>query len=162
MPDAVSIKVADAVVDELNGHDFGVAFTAERSYADWDEKLEDLGTLHVDVVPVGGVQMDLESVSSVDFKCPFYIVIRKRFGSSDADGDGDLSLASIDALVDLTQAIALFFMPMQPGKTGRELQDYQDAVWEKSEIESLYMRNHLRHNDQYTGIVRTTYRVSYP
>jgi hypothetical protein len=48
---ATTIQIADALVTDLNGHEFSKSFTAVRYYAPVF-KLEDMGTLHVTVVPV--------------------------------------------------------------------------------------------------------------
>ena len=50
MPQAQIIELADAIVEQLNAHEFSETFTAERGYLPTFD-LPDLNSLKVTVVP---------------------------------------------------------------------------------------------------------------
>lgn len=154
---AVDIDIADAVKDALvAGVSFGgVAVPAIRSYAEWDEALEDLNTLHVDVVPLQtGPGTSLEARGEVEYTCEIDIGVRYRFGTADQElTTGRVDTDKVDALKLLVQTIAEFFM------TDR-LADTHTASWQETEIKLGWSRKHLRQMRQFFGFVRLTFMAT--
>lgn len=177
MSDAVLVSVAKAITKELDAAfiagTFGAQYReqrAKRSYADWDEALEDLDTLHVDVVPVGpgNPKLVMLTRSAWEYVVSVQIGVRKRFGHTDQDSTtGRILAEEIDALILLLEKIGKYFMPSQTTQTGRRLADMPEAVWmpevgereRGTEFQTSFDREMLRNNRQYIGIVRLTYKV---
>jgi len=148
---ALLVTIADALTAELNAHDFGVQFKAERSYADWDELLEELDTLRVDVVPVGYGDADLESRGTLHYLPAVDIGVRRHFGSGDEqENDGRIDQAQIDALVLLVEQIHAFFTKQRPDDT-------VEAIWKQGKVNVTFNRQMLRDHRQFMGIVRFTF-----
>jgi hypothetical protein len=144
---SVLIDVADAVTAELNGHVFSQEFTATRTYADWDEQLSTY-ELRSDVVPVASMPTELDTRGSVNYLCSVDIGIRKKLEAGDSDRvDAEI----VDPLVRLIEEIHEWTI-------GKELN--YDATWESTIFVAAYVPEHLRQNNQFTGIVRVTYSVS--
>lgn len=167
MPDAVLIAVAKAITTELASADFGPAFTPVRNYGSDDLLLDELNELRVDVVPVG-MTHQLLTRGSWEYVCQVDVGVRKRFDGRERDyGQGEIPIAEIDSLVELLQRIGEYFAPETPSQTGRRLTSLPEAVWSPTgesdnsgiEFRAACVREHLRENGQYTGIVRLTYRV---
>lgn len=158
---AVEVDIAEAIKDELNDEDFGIAFQAERNYADVSKMLTDLGTLHVDVVPWKS-ESELGDRGELHYTVETDILLRKRFGGSDQDvSTGLIPNADIDSLMELRQKIGEFFTPSQvTSQTGRELTAQPNAVWESTKCMAAYVRQHLKANRQFTGWLRVTYSIS--
>ena len=162
---AVLIEVADAVSDALNGHDFGIPFTAQRSYADWNDELADLAEVKVDVVPFRSVP-DLDSVGTYEIPVTIDILIRKHFDYSDQDSDQTIPNEIIDPLIKLVQDVWEFFAPSQANgaHTGRlTLTSGLSAAWDSdnpARVMADYVRPHLRKMRQFTGWIRVGYVVS--
>jgi hypothetical protein len=153
---AALVYVADLVVAALNAHDFGeeVRFKAERSYADWDLKLEDAGELHVDVVPTGIPSAVLNSRGNAGYDVTINIGLRKRFGQEESEQHtGRIDLAELDRMVQLLEQIHELLC----GQDKRVLAS--DVAWQASTITDAYVAEHLRQNRQYTGLILATYRV---
>lgn len=152
------IDVAEAVVVDLNLaplSNFGFAFTALLSYAEWDLELTD-NTLHVDVVPVGYMTSELADRSGqVEHAVAVHIAVRKRLKR--ATLTKRFVPADVKALITATRKINDFFVL-------RELTTMASAIWVQvpgeSPIESAYDRDHLRLNSQFTGIVKVAYEVT--
>jgi hypothetical protein len=154
---SVLASVADAIAAELNATDFGIEFTAVRSYADWDENLGDLDTLHCDVTPFS-VDVSRVSLSEADYKVTIGVLIRKRFATPDAGGK--IKLTDIDPLVELLEKIIEHFMPSQESGQAGRLPTMQDAAWDDdSDIKASYSRKVLRGNSQFSGWIHLVYVV---
>jgi hypothetical protein len=154
---AVDIDIADAVTSALVA---GVSFQgspvpAVRSYAEWDEALEDFDELHVDVVPLqSGPEMSLDARGEVDYTSQVDVGVRYRFGISDQDSvTGRVDTDEMDALKLLVQTIAEFFA------TDR-LADTNVAAWQATEIKLGWSRKHLRQMRQFFGFVRLTFTAT--
>jgi hypothetical protein len=149
------VDVPHAICEELNAATFGLAFEAKRSYADWSIELKDLDTLHVDVVPVPLIGGELESRSSADIELQFDIGIRKRFTGVDQQASsGRIQLDQIDELIALEQEIWIWLISRNYRVKGNTT-----AHWQESRILSAFSRKDLRTNRQFTGIVRSTYKI---
>ena len=156
---AIFCDLADAITTELAARladsSFGAAYAAivpDRSYADWEDTLESMGTLQVDVVPVEHEIAELETHGSVKYQIPVDIGIRQRFGRGD---NGRVAKASVDALVLLLENIFEHFAALELSGMSSH-----DCNWFETKIRQTFNREHLREHGQYTGIIRTTYRIS--
>jgi hypothetical protein len=152
MPTAILVSTADAVLSVLSDNKFSQEFEPVRSYADWELPLEDAGVLHVDVVPVGSPEIELETGGSIGYMPQVDIVIRKRLATDQQEADGTLVLPEIDDLVYLAQEIAEYFV------AGR-LAGFEDAAWERTQILAAFKPSHLRQYRQFTAVIRVTFRT---
>lgn len=154
---AVLVDVAEAVKDELASiTGLVLAITPERSYADWDEKLEDLSTLRVDVVPVNVGETELEARGETRFLCHTDIGIRYRFAPEERDSNGRVTVSEIDDLLLLLEQFHDHFVN---NGEGRRLGTYLAAAWQETNVRTWYVREHLRELGQYTGILRVSYEA---
>lgn len=154
------IQLADAVVEALNDHDFGVDFTAERSYADWDLSLSDSGVVHVDVVPVGHPTSELDTRSSVGYQLTVDVGIRKRFTAEEQDDEtGRIELDAVDEMVELVELFVEFFY----ASPNRSLADADQAsiAADGVAVRSTWIRPHLKDKRQFTALMRLTYDYSH-
>lgn len=152
MTTAVIVDIAEKIKDALNAANLSQSFTAVRSYADWDEALEDFDTLHVDVVPVqNGPATSLDDRSELDYTVEVDVAVRFRFGVTEQDSTtGRVDVDEVDALILLLQEIAEFF-------TTDRLTDTNAAIWQGTDIKSSWSRKHLREMRQFFGFVRVTF-----
>ena len=149
---AILVSTADAVLNALADHRFSQEFEPVRSYADWELPLEDQDELHVDVVPVGSPEMELETRGSIDYSPQVDIVIRKRLASDQQEADGTLILPEVDDLVLLVQELAEYFM-------ADRLAEFEGAAWERTQMLAAFKPSHLRQYRQFTGIIRLTFKA---
>jgi len=149
---AVDLDIADAVTTALKAGTFSQSISPVRSYAEWDDALEDLDELHCDVVPLQtGPVTVLQERGGVEYMCQIDIGLRKRFGTSDQETQtGRVDIEEIDGLKLLLQEIAEFFM------TDR-LTDTNLATWQETNIQQSWSRPHLKNFRQYFGFVRLTF-----
>lgn len=168
MPDdAVQVAVAKAVTAMIAANDFGVPFTAERSYADWELKLDamdllelqqDIDKLRVDVVAHTTQQRtELTSRGIVKYIVPVDIAVRRKFGTDKQnDETGRIKIEEIDQLVKLVEDIHLLFTPQR-------LTEFDYAVWDGEDGGTSIVVNPdqklLREKRQFTGIVRIFFRA---
>jgi hypothetical protein len=149
---AVDLEIADAVVTALQAGTFSKAIEPIRSYAEWEESLEDFDELHVDVVPLQtGPATELDDRGSVEYTCEIDIGVRYRFGVPEQESTtGRVGIEEIDPFKLLIQEIAEFFI------TDR-FADSPFAVWQDTEIKLSWSRKHLRQMRQFFGFVRLTF-----
>lgn len=157
MPSPEVSLVADAVVAELAAGVAAVAFSAEftpvRSFISSAE-LEDLDTLHVDVVPVTP-NPSIEARFSVGCENQVDVAIRKRFEGDDLDATtGRPTNAAVDALLYLEQEIYCYLAEH------KRLTGYTDAGFMEAVIRTAWAADHLENRQQFTGIIRVTYGSS--
>ena len=96
---ATFTDIAEAVKDELNGHDFSQEFEAVRLYQPLFE-LPEMKTLRVTVVP-RGVEMQVSSRSLVQHDYQVDVAVQKKFDTDEA--------VELDPLMALVEEIADFF-----------------------------------------------------
>lgn len=158
---AVIVDLADAIAAELSAASiatFGVSFTAESSYADWHDELEDMDTLHVDVVVVRHEDSELADRGSTKYGLAVDVGFRKRFGAaSQSSSTGRINKAEVDALVLMVEKTHEWFLD---GGTGRQLATMPSAVWESTDVKLTYSRKLLRDKRMYVGVVRVKYEVN--
>ena len=160
---SVLVQTADAVVAVLNdsAHGFTQPFTAERSYAEWDLPLDDSvepGRLYCDVVPRQGMTCEPESRGYLRYRPSVAIVFRKKFKLEDARTDnGRLILSAVDELIALLEQVNEVL-------AGELLADFtvagETAHWDQSETEQIYMQEHIRKHNQFTGVLIVPYTSS--
>lgn len=146
------IKVADAVAERINEADLSLPVTAVRSYADFDELLEDLGELHCDVIPAVNGSVPLVARGTTRYRCPVSVGLRKRFTQQETDGStGRILLPEMDRLTNLLVEISELFHGQRLDWTNLK------AAWQATDFTANFSRQHLRENRQFTGIVRLTF-----
>lgn len=157
---ATSVDVAEAVLVDVNADpltNFGREFVAIRSYADWDDTIEEDG-IRVDVVPAPYAKpgegfpesMLYASGTEVVHHPTTQIIVRERFRK-----DQNLKrflVGDIDPNVLIVEKLAQFFVT-------KALSTMSSAQWISSEVTLLYSREHLRRNSQYTGLVTLVHQV---
>ena len=134
--------IADAVVQQLNSHEFSVAFTAERHYSP-QYSLAELEELKVSVVPKG-IEIAPHSRNSLLKTVHVDIGVQKKLDST--------SNESLDTLLALVDEIASFL-------TGRNLDTDPKATWSKTENDPIYAQEHLVQFRQFTSVVTLSYKV---
>ena len=139
---ATITDIADAVVAELNGHEFSQTFTAQRFYRPVFD-LAEMSALHVSVVPRG---MTIERLdrSRNQHDMQIDIAVQKKCQACDN--------AELDVLMALVEEIADFFRL-------RRLAPYPSAVWVRTENVPVYAPEHLEEYRQFTSILTLTFRV---
>jgi hypothetical protein len=149
---AVDLEIADAVVTALEAATLSKAISPVRSYAEWEEALEDFDELHVDVVPLQtGPATELDDRGSVEYTCEIDIGVRYRFGTSEQESTtGRVGIDEVDGLKLLVQEIAELFI------TDR-FADSPFAIWQDTTIKLSWSRKHLRQMRQFFGFVRLTF-----
>lgn len=152
---AVDLEIADAVVTALAAGTFSKTINPTRSYAEWEEALEALNELHVDVVPLQtGPATELDDRGSVEYTCEIDVGVRYRFGTSEQESTtGRVDVAEVDGCKLLVQEIAEYFI------TDR-FADSPFGVWQSTEIKLGWSRKHLRQMRQFFGFVRLTFSAT--
>jgi hypothetical protein len=139
---AVITDIADAVVTEMNGHTFGQAFTAVRTY-DTTLPLEDAGTLRVTVVPKAlAEEVASRAADQVDYVIDVGVRKKPSQGSN----------AELDLLVALVEEIRAFFRR-------RRLTAYPGVMCVRTPVEPVFAPEHLREYGQFTSILSLTFRM---
>lgn len=153
---AVWDSTADAMVAELNAATtFSVPFASAR-VDDPDLDLEDVGILHVDVMPdvlPPAVEISASTASGCNVVCNINVAVRKRFGTTDQDATtGKVDQAEVDSLKLLVQEIHDFFKL-------RRLTAYTEAVWTGTKIPLLWSPKRIRTQRQFTAVLTFTFMV---
>ena len=134
--------IAEAVKDELNGHDFSQEFEAVRLYQPLFE-LPDMKTLRVTVVPQG-VEMQVLSRTLVQHDYGIDVAVQKKFEADDA--------VELDPLMALVEEISDFFRL-------RRLDAVSAAIWTRTENKPVYSQEHMQQFRQFTSVITLTFRV---
>lgn len=153
MPDAVPVEIAKQVTAYIDGETYSVAFTPERSYADWELELKDNDTLHVDVVVVTTEQKYNAATrgGKAMLEVPIDIAIRKRFGTdAKSESTGRIDIEEIDALMLLTEEIHTSMFQ-------NRLSDPLSSIWKDSKLLVAPDRDALRTKSQFTSVTRVTF-----
>ena len=153
MPNAVPIRIADAVVTELNANSFAIgAFTAVRSTGSWDKDFKGLDTMSVDVVyRKAGTTINLLTRGSISYNVQIVIAVRKRFEPGDRDElTGEIKNASVDPFDTLVVDIAKLFISR---RNATVLDDETEANYEPSEIKPMLANEHFLRQGLYYGFV---------
>lgn len=143
---------AEAIRDLLNAGSFSLSFTAATTY-DAELPLEDMGTLHVDVLSASMTQ-EPSSRSSVGYNIGVDIAVRYRFGVTDqVSATQQVDIDTVGAYIALLEEIAEHLADPD----NRVLAITGKASWLRNEIRMPWVPQHMRENRQYTGIMRATY-----
>ncbi|MCE9530355.1 MAG: hypothetical protein K8T89_04370 [Planctomycetes bacterium] len=138
---AVILQIADAVVVELNAAVFGQPFQAVRHYLPRFE-LSEMNTLKVSVVPKSVISQGLDrNRDRFDYRID--VAVQKKT---------DLSAATLDALVNLTEEIG-DFLRTQP------LTAFPNARCVGVETTPIYAPEHLDEYRQFTSVLSASYSV---
>ena len=138
----LAVRIADAVVTELELGSFSQAITPVRNVSPVEE-LPDLATLHVTVVPKRLVPIRLTR-SKRQYDVTIDVAIREKISDLDAEtGSLNLLLDEIEAFLETQGALTAV-----PG-----------AQWVESEVTAPYSPDHLRDQRAYFGLVAVTYRL---
>lgn len=143
------IKIADAVVDELNGTSFDGVFSAKRLYLPRFD-LKEMDTIHVSVVPKA-TTITLADRHRTFTEYSVDIAVQKRL-KPDTGLPGDPETDELDQLMIVVEDIAdhLRF---------RTLANYPDAAWVGLSNDPIYSIEHLEQMRQFTSLLTATYRV---
>lgn len=151
MANAVLVDAAEAVKTAIEGHNFGLPFSIERNYAEFDVELEALTDLRIDVCAVKHVSAGMETRGAIAYETETDICVRRKFGSTDSDPDQQISKEAIDLLVKFTEEIHEFLVAETLG-TG--------ARWSDAKLLMCPNKRHLRLNRQFTSLIRVTHLTS--
>lgn len=167
---AVPILLAEAITTAINDavdeSYFETAFSARRSYPDWDIDYKDLqgfGDPVVDVVFVsgqasGGDTIELDSAGSQNYQPSVDICVRYRFGASDRDSEtGRLLNGPVDNLVSLVEQ--LHELMASERMTSLQLNDTLVADWFNANVRTYVNQRRLREG-YFEGVVRVNYSVT--
>lgn len=158
---SILVEVATAISTELeNATTLSETLQPVLSGADFDAKLEELDTLRVDVCPVSA-KSTLLARGRLKYTVAVDVLVRKKFGSSDRESDGQIKFASLAAMLELVEEIGEYFAPCQPNQDGRRLSTLTDAAWDaSSEVRANYSRKMLRENGQFSGWITLVYVIA--
>jgi hypothetical protein len=140
---ATIIRLADAVVEQLNTATLSYPVEAKRYYQPLFE-LPEMETLHVSVAPTGLTSTRV-SRSSHTHDYQIDVAVQKKF----TDGDAP----ELDPLMQLVEEIAALFRT-QP------LASFTEAVCLKVENVPVYAPEHMENLRQFTSVLTLTYRVA--
>ena len=139
---AALLRVADAVVAEINAATLSMPVTAARAYAPVFD-LAEMKDLHVTVVPKG-LEQELGSRNGTPREVKVDVAVQKKLQTADA--------AEIDPLVGLVEEIAELFKL-------KRLPEYHQAAWVKTENVPVYSQEHLSELRQFTSVLTFTFRI---
>jgi hypothetical protein len=160
---ATLILLADAMLAVINAAeaagDFGsLAFTARRSYPDWDDEFKDLKTLAVDVVPVtASILAGLDSASTLETEPSIDIAVRKRFEPADRETTGRMKNSAVDPLVKLVEQLHELFAEARGDSLSLSGGVY--ANWIDATVRTHCDYRRLREG-YFLGVVRVRWNVS--
>ncbi len=139
---AALVRVADAVVAEINAAALSMPVTAARAYQPVFD-LAEMKDLHVTVVPKG-VEQELGSRSGTPREVKVDVAVQKKLVAADA--------AEIDPLVELVEEIAGIFKL-------KRLAGCNQAVWAKTENVPVYSQEHMSELRQFTSVLTFTFQL---
>jgi len=144
---AVLADISDAVVAALNGHTFGMSFTAARSYRPVYTR-EEMKDLHVTVVP-GGYSMENLGRGQVQEDYTVEIAVQQA--------PETMGNAALDPLVGLVEEIRDFFL------ANRRLAAMPSVICLRAAFaagsDRGYAPEHLDQLQQFTSVMALTFRV---
>ena len=154
MPTAVSDNVADGLAAFFAAGEFSQEIEPIASYLDYALERTGDELLHVDVVAtITKQKVELSTNGSYSYTVPIDVVIRKHLGEDkQVDGTGRVARAAVKEMMFLTQQLFEYAMP-------ERLPDFDEAVWQATEILVAPNTKHLRDWKQFSAIVRITYEV---
>jgi hypothetical protein len=158
---SILVRVADAVAELLTSASsrLDLEYVAQRTYPPKDLNLGELTGLRVDVIPVAHAESKtIDRSRRTQYLCEVDIGIRKKFRKEERDStSGEIHLDEVDRLVEFVEQIHDFLT--DPDGQRRLPGAQLDATWEDTKIRATYVQRHLREWQQFTGIVRVSYRA---
>jgi hypothetical protein len=147
---AVITDIADAVVEELNGHTFSQSFEAQRHYRPL-VTLPEMASLHVSVVPKAVSIERLDRTShQEDYQVD--VAIQKKVDAVDN--------TTLDPLTALVQEVADFLRDLRLSEVWtRSGAALPSAICVAVRNEPIYAPEHLDDLRQFTSVLTLTYRV---
>ena len=144
---AITVKIADAVVEVLNAVALSQPITAVRYYLP-EFDLKEMDELHVSVVPA---ELDEEVADRGRDRAEYkiHVAVQKRVAKQDPPG---LDTTAIDGLMQLVQEIDDLFRH-------KPLAGFEQALWAKTENKPIYDPKHLQEHQQFTSLLIFTFRV---
>lgn len=149
MAASIYLSIAQAIVQELvdNQEEFNLPYSPQLLF-DSEQELEDLETFRVDVVP-GDKKSDAAGRAGRVASYLFDIALRRK-----VDMQKDLA-DQLDELVAFAESIEKWF-----ADPPRRLTNYEAASFSSpAEVRYPYLASHLRTKNQYTCLLRLTYRT---
>ncbi|MGH7143113.1 MAG: hypothetical protein ACREJ2_03145 [Planctomycetota bacterium] len=140
--DSDLIRVADAVVAELNAAGLSQTVNAARQYRP-EFELPVMQVLHMTVVPKA-VETTLAARGRTQNDHTVDIGVQKKYAVDDS--------AEIDSLMGLVQEIATYFR-------FRRLAAVPEAAWVKTVHAPVYAPEHMAEYRQFTSVITLTFRM---
>lgn len=128
-------------------------FSPVRSYASWDEELEDVDKIQVDVVPSRYERAELFSRNRHDYEPSIEFYIRQKFGPNDLVG-GKPPRERIDCLVRLVELHYELFAEQKIAPTDSSVK------WQAGQILTACSRPHLKNKLTFFGAVKQTFKAA--
>lgn len=153
MANATELDLVDAIVAAINAATWSLTFRASRSYRDVDVTMEELDTLHVDViVPQDWSDYQLESRGTDQATVAIDIAIRKRFGLEQQNqAAGGVQETEVDRLYTLAIDMARYF------STDRF--EGVEANWNATDLVQAYDSEQLINDRQFTAVITLEFLV---
>jgi len=160
---AALVAVAKAVAAKIEHVEIHEAYELGRNYGDFNEKLEDLDRLHIDVIAETYPVSELDTRGSALYEVMVAVAVRKRFDVPDQtnedEGKPRIKTDEVDALVGVVQNLFEFWLLEE----NRRIEDdeYSIAIMpEDSKIVIPCSRKALMQMHQFLGLIRLTFRAS--
>lgn len=161
MPNSsVQIDVAEAMLTEIQAVTFSQTIAAARQCGEIDVALEsDTNSFRVDIIP-HSVKTGMADRKNVSYMVTTTVALRRKFPQSLQDADtGLIPNTYLDPCFVLLQELHDFWVPAQPGYSGRRLSTIPEASWQEgATIEAPYAM-YLKEENQFVGLVRVIYEV---
>ena len=144
--DSTFIQLADAVVTDLNGHEFSQEFTAARAYLPRFD-LEGGTGLQVSVVPKTDVR---EPATRAEDECTetIDIGVMKRLEKTGAE-----EIQEVDGLMDLCEEIKTFLARRRPV-------EMPEAVCVEVKHEPIYSVEDLNENRLFLSVISAVFKTT--
>lgn len=142
------VALADAICERINGGTYdGWTFEATREFEPAYE-LDDMATVKVSVIPAAkeskfGSRGESDRTYTVD------VAIQKKLASQSQSDRRD----ELDDLTGLVSAIE-----QRLDRVGYSRDNTRTAKWIGSQIDPLWVEEHLREFGQFSSVIRLTYR----
>jgi hypothetical protein len=148
MSTSLLIQIADAVVREVNEQEFSQPFTAERIY-DPERKLEELEAMRVDVLAGDVKTVPLTRTNKLG---TYHVDVAMRQVVNRQDPE---ARNRMDAMGGLLEEISDYFT-LPP----RRLKYLTQAATVEGQVIYPYLPSHLRHDQQFTSLLRLTMKAA--
>lgn len=138
---ALITDVADAVVTNLNGHEFSQDFNSERLYLPVFE-LKDMGILHV-TVGMRSLSTTSASRGMTEKEIKIDVAVQKKLSNIEGDDETDDLMDLVEEIIDFLRPIGTFDVA-------------QCYLIENSPV---YLPEHMRTLRQFTSVITLSLKV---